>query len=1067
MSLKQKVRRAAPFLLSVAFGLLSLLWLRPQSGLLYSQDWLTLFIHPFSYGNNPLAAYTYEYAGNPLNFSVQNFFIEALFYPFSAANVPLSVMEDAGVVAVYIVSLFGCTLLLDEVGIGKTSLKSRTVATVVTFSLITFNPFSLTVTWWHFLAWSLFMAYTPYLILTLILIGRCKFHNPKLYLSLALAVVLAPATFGAFSGVVVLCYIVFAIAFVVDGLFRRAVLRRQLARVFAFLAAGLVTLWSSVEYVLDVLLLPSQYRAYYYSLGSPAGSIQSLFVYQSQTTTLWNNFRLVGFLWLAPNRVAASYPWSGYLAVIVAASALLPLLLVLGTRYLRRVPVLFPLFGLDLLFLMMSTGDNPPFGGINTFLLGLGGPFLVETNAYNFTMQIYVLTLALIAGLAANELCDKLIFASSTRSHLPRNELNARSRPGSQSFPLVALATIVIAVSVAATSSVPFVLGNVYTNQGWIADQIELPQDFNELSTFFSQNYSGPEFYAAELPLSSDGPVDIQFGNASFPDSSNLLSKYVPYPLIYGTTTPAATALDNYLVTPSARTMVPILRAEHIKFVIVSPYSNDSAWYMNTAPNGGRVNMSAVTCQLDQAVGPPHMVGTFQVFVIPGVTPIVDLYSVLPTLSASDLGSFLTTVSTFESANASLVNLIESSIWAGENSTSPTIIVQPISQTSSEVIPLPPQTSSFLGSSNGTYYPLQDSGGGSITVISNSSVATSPETLFSPSTGNYTTSLQRVSSGWMNTVGSISYFHPYGSLPVSDSINVNLTLSYSELSQPDWTNIFVTSNSTAGQTLIQYTIYVDDQGAHLENALYVNGTLVDWGHLDFPASSLLVGPVQFAITLNSTSLVGTISGEKLAIAYPMSLDPLIVPPGGGRNTSANLTGFRLAGDFSLNVTFVYPQVDLENVRIVRGLPYDTIMSVPWTLGDLKIEPPTSSDNTGFGFQEHDWKSPDAYLIGFYPGSPYTAVVASGARVADLQEGPDYTVAHLVGLSTVFSVSFEPARAYSPIEEVVIATLLLVALAGTSACASSIGIVTRFRRSRTQVFARVRVVASRVRRLIRR
>ena len=918
------------------------------------------------------------------------------------------------------------------------------------------------VTWWHFLAWSLFMAYSPYLLLTLILIGRCKFRDRKLYLSIALAVFLAPATFGAFSGVVVICFAAFAIAYIVNGLIRREPVRKQFIRGFAFSVAGLLTLWSSIEYVLNILLLPTRFRGYYFSLGSPAGSIQSLFAYESLTTTMWNNFRLVGFLWLAPNRVAAAYPWSEYLPVIVTASGLLPLLLVLGTKYLKPRPVLFPLLGLDLLFLSISTGDNGPFAEVNGFLLHLGGPFLIETNAYDFTMQIYVLTLALIVGLATNELCHWVLTIQSERVH-SAGKKSRRARFAS--FPLTPILAVSLAAIVAGTSSVPFVEANLYTSQGWMADQIHLPQDFNGLSSYFSQNYSGPDFYVAELPLSSNGPVDFQIGNGSFPDSSNLLSKFVPYPLIYSTTTPASIDLDNYLVSPSVKTIVPMLRVEHIKYVIVSPYSNYSAWYMTTAPDGGHVNITKVTSVLENSVGYPRVVDGFKIFEIPHVSPIVDLYTSLPTLSAPNLTSYLKTVSAFESPNVSLVNTIESSIWAGQNSTSSTITVQPISQTSEEETFLPPQTTSFLGSSNGTYVPLQDWGNGSVTEISKSAVLTRPQTLFIPSTANYNTSLQVVSSGWFNPSGVMSYFHPYGSFLLSGSIAVNLTLSYQQLSPLDWTNIFVTSNSTAGPALIQYTIYVDNQGAHLENALYVNGVMLDWGHLDFPVASLLAGPVQFTIAFNSTSIVGAISGKDLAISYPMSLNPLLTPPGGGMNASTNLTGVQLTGEFSTNVSFVYPRVNLRNVSIVRELPYDNIMSVPMALGNLKVEPPTSIDNTGFNFQEHVWGSSNAYLVSFSPGSPYTSVTVRGATVASLQGGPIYTIVHLVNFSTTFSVSFLPAKVLNPIYEIMTGVILLVALVVASTLVSLNRPATTLRKTMKRCCANSRVVALRVRRMV--
>ena len=120
------------------------------------------------------------------------------------------------------------------------------------------------------------------------------------------------------------------------------------------------------------------------------------------------------------------------------------------------------------------------------------------------------------------------------------------------------------------------------------------------------------------------------------------------------------------------------------------------------------------------------------------------------------------------------------------------------------------------------------------------------------------------------------------------------------------------------------------------------------------------------------------------------------------NASTNLTGVQLTGEFSTNVSFVYPRVNLRNVSIVRELPYDNIMSVPMALGNLKVEPPTSIDNTGFNFQEHVWGSSNAYLVSFSPGSPYTSVTVRGATVASLQGGPIYTIVHLVNFSTTTS-----------------------------------------------------------------
>ena len=210
------------------------------------------------------------------------------------------------------------------------------------------------------------------------------------------------------------------------------------------------------------------------------------------------------------------------------------------------------------------------------------------------------------------------------------------------------LVVIFGAAGVLVTSSFPVLGYGEYESTGPMESSFKLPSDFQELRSFFENNFTSPDYYTLILPLSRVNAVYMKIGNGTFPDPSNLFQSYIPYPVIDWAQTNTSICIDNKLTELPTNSIIPMLVSQHIKYVIINPYVNMSSWWMNSAPNNEPIKLNTIIESLLNSSANYQKIGAFIVFTLQDVKPIALVYSepdIIEIKSLNQYFSFLSNLS--------------------------------------------------------------------------------------------------------------------------------------------------------------------------------------------------------------------------------------------------------------------------------------------------------------------------------------------------------------------------------------------------------------------------------------
>lgn len=622
------VRRWESILIPLATTLLSLAWLGNWSDTLFSEDGL-LLVNPFGYSANPLSAYGYIYSTSfPVPDNQVYFFVDSLAAVLSSLGLGPAFTSRLLLLVVLFIASLGFVLLTRRLlSLSALRIRHETLVTLAATLFYLMNPFTLTVTWWHFSGWTFFYALLPFVLIVTIDATWAKKHDWLVFsLAVFFSILLAPGLNGGFAGSLFLILCAGILLTTARWLTAHFSLRELIQRLLLPIGYGILALsWSFVPFVATV-----------YSNGpttaNPGGILES-FDSAGVYTGAWNVLRLQGFSWVY--NVPDAYAWIAYLPVLLVLSMLIPMVWSIAVLSARRRPPILLTLALGLLGVAGSLEGNPPGGTVNRWLLQQGGPFLILVNGYYFVGELWVVTISLsvllVLGLKSPELgtrqSDQLRHSGELQNRRRRfrrwTSLFVRSKPY-----VVVAATLILVVG----SFIPFALNEVYQPAGPNVNEIVIPPSFLQLHAYLRSNYSGPYYYALTLPLSTTGAMFLNIGTGGLADDGILLARYVPYPLIWNTSTPISSALDNAMANGSLLSLSSVLATLEIKYVIVNPYANLTNYFMSHAPNGRQVNLTEVETQLREEVGPSEPAGTFNVFTIPRATPIVRALGSLPTV---------------------------------------------------------------------------------------------------------------------------------------------------------------------------------------------------------------------------------------------------------------------------------------------------------------------------------------------------------------------------------------------------------------------------------------------------
>lgn len=620
----------------IALALSTFLWWGNSTSLIYSEDGI-LFVNPFGYASNPTAAYSYLYSWDfPVPDHQVYFYIDSLTNAVSTLGLAPAEVDRFFLSLCVFVAALGVVILFKRASqMSGGRARHSYEATCIAATLYIFNPFSLSIIWWHFGGWTFFYTLLPWVaLLGIEAVYANRLTPTPLLATTLLGFVFAPGANGGYAASVTL-FAIIAIFFILIRSLAGVISRLEAIKRILYVSSGIaLTLsWSFVPFLLAL-------HGSGYNPTSGAGLATS-FSTASTYTTAWNTMRLVAFSWLygVPN----AYAWISLLPYLAVMSFVLPLMYLVGGLYLSRAPPLMILYVAGALGLAFSLQGNTPFGLVNEQLFAIGGPFLIWVSAYYFLGEFWVLAICAGVYLVASDLSvNWRKTRTSTSSKTARlsnysqslNLKNRVTRLRSSGNDFVQVTSISLTLVLLVVTLLPVATNKVYQPSGPNVSEISVPQSFSLLNKYFSQNYSGPSYFTLVLPLSTTSAMFLQLGNdASFTDDGVLLSRYIPYPLIWNTASKLEVSLDDYLANGSWGYLSSVLSVLHIKYVVFNPYANMSVPYMAEAPSGERVNISAIDKYLSNEGEVTIHVGTFGVVNITNATRIVQAD---PTLSAFD-----------------------------------------------------------------------------------------------------------------------------------------------------------------------------------------------------------------------------------------------------------------------------------------------------------------------------------------------------------------------------------------------------------------------------------------------
>lgn len=982
----------SPFLI----GLSSLIWIGLGTSLLYTQDSVNYFIQPFAYGNDPLHAATFMYGTNLVQFTVPDLFLDTFSIALLNLHLAPGTVERIGIVSIAVVSNYGYFLLFGEIAKGTSRARNtaKLGGAIVGSLLFLINPYTLTVTWWHFLPWSLFIAGLPFLTLIVILIGRMRFLDPRLYLSLLVLVVLAPGFYGPYASSTLLVFSVFIAAYTLNDLLNGhlnwATVERACVYIFSFAA----TAWASIAYLITVR---SQNLSVYLSGLTEPGQVSALLQSESETTSIANVLRLVGFSWLYQGNGVRSYPWFSLFPLIAAASWLIPLIWIFGTTYLRRYPVLFPIYVTSMIAITFSVGSNPPFGIINQGLAQMGGPFYIVLNAYYFIGEFYVLTVALIAALIFQDVLNSAIPLPRFRSAKIRSRRSLQFQNSSRRVSsverhrraiLISYSILIAALIV--VSSVPFMAGNLYANKGTFVDEFTLPQSFYLLRAYFQHGYRGPLYYVLILPLSQTTGPDLQFENGSFPDSSNLFQNFIPYPVIDHVNSAATIALDNLISSNSYSYISPVLEELHIKYVVMNPFYNSSAWWMSSSPDGGHLNLTILSEKLTTEGAASTQVGAFKVFEIFETKPLAQVFESFPGFASTDYRTYLRTLATINPAS-NVSSAISNTILVNQSEfTLASVHYLPLSNYTPNVISCNGSTDFYGESDLGDLVPFASNPSNGTCTFGGSKLITSLT-----NQSDFVTNLRQQFNYYYNPIGKASYISSKAVVNTLGTSRISLKVRVTELSNFNWVNVWVYGAQNNISTAAVFSIYNGSGTCALQSSYFVNGSLAEWTHanLGIPLSGVIG---QFNISLSNVTATATFTVANVVTSEEIDLGRVQEPVGGGVNTT--MMGLMVPSPFSsyrMNISFINLNATLEDLSILQPSMDRAVFSVPvGVLTTAQFGPSEVDPGTSYTFGPLPRSGIAYYAVLFSPEFPLVSVTGGGTvRKLPL---PDYNVFAIEG-----------------------------------------------------------------------
>ena len=591
------------FIIPFALTFLIFLFLPGLKYYIFGQDSLPFF-GQFTYSQDPLYPFN-----NDIGMVYFSLISEFVIHFFSSVVLSQRILIFIGTY----ISIAGFFDMIDVITHLPNKVRRITSKTVGTMFFL-YNPFTLSVTWWHFDSWSLLILMSPIIIsfLTATVYNKSSFR--RFLITTVLTMIFAGGFLWGlypFFLLVVAIFLAFPIYHIIKNIHNKTIFFSMVRRIIYIACfVGVATLWAIVP-------------LYFYTFETIAGPLRgsyllNFFQSESLTTTLPNVLSMTGFLWIY--NVPNAYPWIHMFPAIQATAFLLLFFIPVTPIIFRKYRRILPLILVALFAILFSTGNNFPFGIINKNLLLLKGPFLFLINPYYWVMQYYVLFMALLLSLVFYHSMPK---TKNKFNHAIKR--NFRYLFDSFRLNYLKIIAVVLILFIIGTFFYPFATDQVYQENGSNIDAINLSNGLLELRSYLKATYISPDYYTLLIPTSS-GPVSYlnYNNNSTFADSRGLISTIDPYPLIWINNNYLSASVENYLSSNDLHNIGDVMSYLHVRYVIfTNNHSNNSL--MEDSPDGSHYNFSGIFNALKTSFGNPIKFGSYYVFFNPNAKPIFQV----------------------------------------------------------------------------------------------------------------------------------------------------------------------------------------------------------------------------------------------------------------------------------------------------------------------------------------------------------------------------------------------------------------------------------------------------------
>jgi hypothetical protein len=975
------------------------LWGRPWGDLLYGQDSVRT-VQPFSFNDSPFIPYSYLYSSSfPVPDFTPNFYLDASLRVFDTFGAPDWISQRL------LLSLFaglaagGIVVLLQR--IERIRQSPRPVPGWVFGAaalMYVYNPFTLTVTFWHVEGWAPFLAFLPWMT-ALVVRSAFEAKVPARFAAatVLLGIYLAPGVVSSFAVPVTFLLLGGILAVWLQSTPAAANLRSRVSRSALLLGVGIgLEGWGFVP----LLVLPKV--AYSNNnFVNPSNLVQ---IYHAAAWT-WSPYpvlSLTAFSWL--RATPSAYPWIPLLPVVAAAAVVFPRLAILGAERLQRSPgsLLVFVLGLAMVPLMIGAGTTP-IANWNLDLLRLGGPFLVLVAAYYILGPVYLLLPVVGLYETLRERLpawgDRGTAAPSAR---PRRLLVLRRPSG-----LVAIVVVLLLV----LSALPFVVGDVYQTAGPNADVVAVPPSYPALAQYFGTPPDGPNTFVLVVPMSSQEGPFLDLGGSQFLDTSDLLSSYIPYPILESDTGLTATAIEDALSLGIPSNLTAMLDHLHVGSVVVNPFANRSAPAMNQAPDGAPIDWSGLLAQLPVQLGTGASAGEFTVYRVPGAIP---LGWASDSLTAIVTPSPVTALDLLGNVRSAPAVWQASSVW-DPNASLPGWEIRPVVVAGpSSTVVVPSGWTPSAVNANGSWAPVACRTGTCAsegTTYSWSSDLLTLSGMVERSTerpDDWLSATNLTSEGFCTDSGTSPAL--YGRTGDLAPAFVEMNGSFSSFAANDWVNVEV----SAGRLGLLAEVYQAGPGgrASLSVSATENSSPFAWENVFLPAP--LAPNASFAVALgwNSSSAFATVNasgivtsssilfGDPASDASNPGFDARAAPSAPVEISSANVSVGMVGGSACIQSGQVVRPPSTVLVVETRGAPPAVAPSVArngivTASGDVEVTADRPANSTG----------PVFAVLGYPENSLWVPSSPGGATPEALPGTPLDNVVEVVGGSSQVPVTF--------------------------------------------------------------